>query len=285
MEKILLLVDDEPPILSALSRLFQGEGYRLLTANSGEEALRLLETHDVHVILTDQRMPGMTGVELLTMAKAISPASVRMVLSGYADLKAVTDAVNHGNVYKFLSKPWVNDQLVAGIRDAFEYYNHTLKGEHFSRMFEDTEEGVMITNPQAVIQMVNPAFTAITGYLPDESLGNTPAMLKSGKHPPEFFRAMWSQLHETGKWSGEIHNRRKNGQEFIAWINITSIKNALGQVTQHIGIFDDITEHKREEERLSYQAAYHDALLDAFQASQNAEPTMDWTAATKEYLD
>lgn len=119
MTKTLLLVDDEQSVLTALVRLFREDGYRVLTAGGGEEALRLLAENDVQVILSDQRMPGMTGVEMLTEAAARYPNTVRMVLSGYADLSAILSAINTGHVYKFLLKPWDNEALRADVREAF----------------------------------------------------------------------------------------------------------------------------------------------------------------------
>jgi response regulator RpfG family c-di-GMP phosphodiesterase len=119
--KTILLVDDEPSILSSLRRLLRPDGYRVLTAGSGAEALELAAQHDVHVVLTDQRMPQMTGAELLHRMCVIAPDTVRMVLSGYTDLETITQAVNEGDIFKFMTKPWDDDQLRANIRDAFTY--------------------------------------------------------------------------------------------------------------------------------------------------------------------
>jgi len=119
--KTILLVDDEPSILSSLRRLLRPDGYRVLTAGSGAEALELAAQHDVQVVLTDQRMPQMTGTELLHRMCVISPDTVRMVLSGYTDLDTITQAVNEGDIFKFMTKPWDDDQLRANIRDAFTY--------------------------------------------------------------------------------------------------------------------------------------------------------------------
>jgi len=118
-ERTLLLVDDEENILSSMKRLLRREGYRLLTANSGEEGLEVLARNDVDVILSDQRMPGMTGVEFLRRAKELSPRSVRLVLSGYTELQSVTSAINEGAIYKFLTKPWDDDLLKENIAEAF----------------------------------------------------------------------------------------------------------------------------------------------------------------------
>jgi CheY-like chemotaxis protein len=117
----LLLVDDEPSILSSLKRLLRNEGYRILTANSGSEGLQVLAEHAVDVIVSDQRMPGMTGVEFLRTVRQLHPDTVRIVLSGFTELQTVTDAVNAGAIYKFLTKPWDDEQLRAHVQEAFLY--------------------------------------------------------------------------------------------------------------------------------------------------------------------
>lgn len=118
-QRTLLLVDDEPHILSALRRLFRPDGYKVLTANSGAEALELLAMHRVDVIVSDQRMPNMTGVEFLRRTKALHPDTIRMTLSGFTDLQSIIDAVNEGAVYKFLTKPWDDDLLRGHVAEAF----------------------------------------------------------------------------------------------------------------------------------------------------------------------
>lgn len=120
-KRTLLLVDDEDNILSALRRLLRRDGYDIVTATSAAEALQRLAEHDVDVILSDQRMPGMTGVEFLRRAKDIHPATVRMVLSGYTELQSIMDAVNEGAIYRFLTKPWDDTMLRAHVAEAFRH--------------------------------------------------------------------------------------------------------------------------------------------------------------------
>lgn len=122
MDRTLLLVDDEDNITAALVRLLRQDGYQVLTANSARSALGILENHTAGVILTDQRMPEMSGVELLSKVKELYPDTVRMVLSGYTDLNSVTDAINRGAIYKFLTKPWDNEMLRANVHEAFRHY-------------------------------------------------------------------------------------------------------------------------------------------------------------------
>jgi response regulator RpfG family c-di-GMP phosphodiesterase len=106
----LLIVDDERDVLDSLRHLFHRE-YRVLTAEGGEPALEALATQDVHVILSDQRMPGLTGDALLGRVRRTHPDVVRMLFTGYADLDAVVRAVNDGNIYRYIVKPWDSAEL------------------------------------------------------------------------------------------------------------------------------------------------------------------------------
>ncbi|MBI5923669.1 MAG: EAL domain-containing protein [Betaproteobacteria bacterium] len=120
--RVLLLVDDEANILSALKRLLRRDGYQILTAASAEEGLELLARHKVGVLLSDQRMPGMSGTEFLSRVKVMYPNIIRMILSGYTDVNSITEAINRGEVYKFLTKPWEDEPLRAALKEAFMHY-------------------------------------------------------------------------------------------------------------------------------------------------------------------
>jgi response regulator RpfG family c-di-GMP phosphodiesterase len=117
----LLIVDDELPNLRLLERLFRRE-YTCLTASSGAEAIKLLEQHDVAVVITDQRMPQMTGIELLKETSDLRPHMVRILLTGYMDVEALVEALNSGLVNTYLSKPWNNDDLKRRVGRAIEHY-------------------------------------------------------------------------------------------------------------------------------------------------------------------
>ncbi|UHL65390.1 EAL domain-containing protein [Paralcaligenes sp. KSB-10] len=121
-DRTLLLLDDEENILRALARLLRRDGYRILTAKTPPEAFSILATHDVQVILSDQRIPEMTGTEFFSSVKKMYPATVRLILSGYTDLKSVTEAINRGSIYKFLTKPWDEEELRSEIAHAFKGY-------------------------------------------------------------------------------------------------------------------------------------------------------------------
>ena len=119
VQQTLLLVDDEVNILNALKRVLRREGYQVLTAENTDLAFELLAKFPVQVIISDQRMPGMSGTAFLERAKRLYPDTVRIILSGYTDLASITDAINRGAIYHFLTKPWEDDKLRAEVREAF----------------------------------------------------------------------------------------------------------------------------------------------------------------------
>jgi len=122
----LLVVDDENNMLSALKRLLRSENYRILTASSGDEALAVLASHPVGVIVTDQLMPGMRGAELLERVRLIYPNITRILLSGHTGVDNLAEAVNRGEIFRFLSKPWDDEELLETIHVAFQHYGEKM---------------------------------------------------------------------------------------------------------------------------------------------------------------
>jgi len=106
-----------------------------------------------------------------------------------------------------------------------------------AKVFECAQEGIMITDANGVIQSVNPAFCATTGYSVGEAVGQTPHILHSGRHGADFYREMWATLRTAGQWRGEIWNRRSNGEVFREWLNISTIQDDKGNISHYIGIF------------------------------------------------
>jgi response regulator RpfG family c-di-GMP phosphodiesterase len=117
-----LLVDDEPDILFSLTGLLRRE-FELFTAESGRAALKILEERPIDVVMTDQRMPEMTGVEMLSQVKTRYPDTIRIVFTGYADIKAVVDGINTGGLYRYVTKPWDPDDLIALLHDAAAHHD------------------------------------------------------------------------------------------------------------------------------------------------------------------
>jgi len=118
----ILVVDDEPDVVQSVQDLLRLD-YRVLGAKRADEGLRILEQEEVHVVMTDQRMPEMSGVEFLHRIRGQHPEAIRLIFTGYADIRAVIDAINQGNVYRYISKPWDPEELQTIIREAVERYD------------------------------------------------------------------------------------------------------------------------------------------------------------------
>lgn len=141
MERHILIVDDEPNILNSLQRLLEEEDYIVYRANSGQQGLEILEsTPEIGVVVSDQRMPQMTGIEFLRNVKAKFEFKVRMILSGYSELQTLTEAINEGSIFKFVCKPWDDEQLLKAIAEAFEYYELSERNRILSQELIDTNK-------------------------------------------------------------------------------------------------------------------------------------------------
>ena len=126
----IMVVDDDELVLNALKRSLRNEGFSLLTASSGEEALQLLSEHEVAVIISDYRMPEMTGTDFLEKAKSISPRTSRIILTGYADLEMAQEAINRSEVHKLMFKPWDDLDLKATVSHAVRSYRFSKGSQH-----------------------------------------------------------------------------------------------------------------------------------------------------------
>jgi len=142
----ILIVDDEPDVLVSLHDLFR-RYYRVLTFERGSEALKALETFDdLAVILSDQRMPGMNGVEFLEQASRIHPYATRLLVTGFADINAVIDAINRGHIARYISKPWNTDELIAVVRGAVEQHDLILEKKRLMAELKETNTRLLEAN-------------------------------------------------------------------------------------------------------------------------------------------
>ena len=119
----LLCVDDEDNILRSLTRIFRAEDFRVITANNCDDAFELLASEEVQVVVSDQRMPDMSGTEFLQQVKEKYPNTQRVILSGYSESGAIVDAINYAEIYRFVGKPWDDEELKRVVRECFARFN------------------------------------------------------------------------------------------------------------------------------------------------------------------
>lgn len=146
--------------------------------------------------------------------------------------------------------------MIAVINDVDERRKNLERLRIAATVFEASNDGILVTDAENRIVSVNPSFTALTGYGPSEALGKMPAMLKSGRHPADFYAEMWRSLAASDRWEGEICNQHKDGSQFTAWLSINLIRGADGRIANHIAIFSDTTEHKAAAARMRQMAQY-----------------------------
>jgi response regulator RpfG family c-di-GMP phosphodiesterase/HD-like signal output (HDOD) protein len=159
----ILIVDDEPANLRLLERLFRRE-YQVVAATSSAEALELLEMHDVAVIISDQRMPAMTGIEFLKRASEMRPHTVRIILTGYTDVNSLVEAINSGVVYKYVPKPWVNEDLQQTVVRAIEHYE-TIKNQYQLKLRTDRLSEQLQSSRNGFVRFAAEALDAQDGFL------------------------------------------------------------------------------------------------------------------------
>jgi signal transduction histidine kinase len=143
----ILVLDDEPDVVRSVQDLLRLD-YKVLGATRVEDAMKIMDEHDVHVVMTDQRMPGTSGVEFLSKVRSKHPEAIRLLFTGYADIRAVIDAINRGKVYRYINKPWDPDELQAIIREAVDRYNLIIEREHLMADLKSANEQLTQANKQ-----------------------------------------------------------------------------------------------------------------------------------------
>lgn len=198
-ERHLLLVDDEENILQALRRMLRRDGYVIHLASSGADGLAVLEQHPVGVIISDQRMPGMTGSEFLSKVKEKFPDTIRIVLSGYTELNSITEAINQGAIYKFLTKPWDDELLRKHIAEAFECYELKFENARLAAL----NKAIVDANPMGMMLVdlekqeiitANVAMHHLLSYSDGELIGHPVSDIE----PLPLDQCYWSEIAESG---------------------------------------------------------------------------------------
>jgi response regulator RpfG family c-di-GMP phosphodiesterase len=135
-----LIVDDEPDVCDSVQDLLRRE-FRVLKAHSAEEGYRIMQEEEVHIVMSDQRMPQITGIEMLTKLKARHPHAIRMLFTGFAELESIIAAINQGHIFQFLKKPWHPEELLAAVRQAaLEYDNLETMAMEREQLLEEVSE-------------------------------------------------------------------------------------------------------------------------------------------------
>ncbi len=186
---------------------------------------------------------------------------------GYADEYEKSQRRKDGSVVELSIRLWrvrddagKNTGYWSVVRDVTAQKHQEAQRRLAAMVFDSSAEAILLTDGTAKILTANPAFERITGYTVEDVVGQTPHMLDSGMQDDSFYQSMWAGLKSDGAWEGEIWDRRKNGEVYLKWLRVNSIRDAAdGPVTHYVGVFSDITERRKAEEQIQY-LAHHDAL-------------------------
>ncbi|GAO36932.1 diguanylate cyclase [Sulfuricella sp. T08] len=257
---LILLVDDMPANLHVLAAALRDD-HRIKTATSGAAALDLAEGEDrPQLILLDVVMQDMSGLDVLRRLRENPETRDIPVIIVSADTseQSQLEGLDLG-ADDYITKPVVATVLLVRVRNLLQRKRTEARLRLAAHVFEYGGEAILITDGDNCIVEVNPAFTRMTGYTPEEICGQNPKILSAGRATPEEYQAMWHAICEQGFWQGEMWDRRKNGEIYPKLLTISVVRNAQGDIDFHIGSFTDLSEQKATEEKIRH-VAHHDAL-------------------------
>jgi diguanylate cyclase (GGDEF)-like protein/PAS domain S-box-containing protein len=292
----ILIVDDDPGLRRTLSDILRFKGYAPLAAGTGAEGLSLLRVHAIDLLLIDLGLPDMSGLDLLNRVKMQSPDADTIILTGNATLDSAVEATNRG-AFSYLIKPFEIEQLMLQVQRAVEKQhdrtalraaleaqeqrsaelaeaNRALEAQIVAgkvrekalhlrqRAIESSSNGIMIIDlalPDHPLSYVNPAFERITGFAPKEVMGRNLGIIWGDDREQPGRKEVRSALREQREGHTVLSGRRKDGTRFWTTLSLSPVRDDHGGASSFIGILNDITETKRYEQKLEYQA-YHDGL-------------------------
>ena len=262
----ILIVDDNPHNRLAIRTILKDVDAELYEVDNGFDALTLAFSTDFALILLDVHMPEIDGYEVCEQLRADVRTANTPIIFLTAAYKENIDRMRGYNAgaTDYLTKP-VDDHILKAKTHVFlklyrqnqQLLENNAELALAASVFE-AQQGILISNADNIIIRVNQAFTKITGYSSEETIGKNPNFLQSGRHDKDFYSSMWQQIEKLGAWQGEIWNRRKNGEVYPEWLTISSVRKN-GIITHYIGSMTDISDYKSAEAQI-HQLAFYDSL-------------------------
>jgi len=270
----LLTIDDDASIRYSLAAYFEDTGFNVIQACNGREGLELVRSGRPDIVLTDLRMPELDGLEVIEAISRMDDNLPVIMLSGTGALTDAIEALRRG-AWDYIAKPvqdmeeleLIVDRCMERARLVQEnrachgnlellVNQRTAELRKLTIAVEQSANSVVITDVEGLIEYVNPKFTQLTGYLPAEVIGRNPRILNSGRQPDSYYAELWKTISAGREWQGEFCNKAKDEREYWELCNIAPIKDEAGCITHFVAIKEDISERKKYEEKLYYQAHF-----------------------------
>jgi diguanylate cyclase (GGDEF)-like protein/PAS domain S-box-containing protein len=257
------LQESERRLHAIFSNMSEGVALHLLVFDAHGNPLdyRIIEVNAQYEAMLDLRRDAVVG----KLATEVYGTSEAPYLGLYSESARTGRPVRFQTLFAPMNKyfdisvvPWEGNGFATIFEDITER-KQAEAGLRVAAIAFESQEAMFVTDANRVIQRVNSAFTQTTGYSALESVGQTPRILHSGRHDSVFYESMWSTIRRDGHWQGEVWNRRKNGEIYPEWLTISAVKDGNGQVTNYVGIFQDMSESKAREDQIR-TLAFYDSL-------------------------
>lgn len=260
LNRQILIYINQAQLRNVVEQLLTCSGYETMLCEGKKISLKCMREAPPLLIITDQG-------DVVARQFAEFPEIAQSVKINHVPILLLSDDVDNKQqlerTFEIVDDVWllpiVDVLFLHRVKSLINHFQQKKDSEILAQIFDNTLDGIMITDPWGGIEKVNHGFSQITGYSNTEIKGKNPNVLQSGGHSPMFYKDMWHALQKNGKWEGEITNRRKNGRVYTEWLNIIAIKSEDDVVKHYVGIFSDITIIKTEQENLA-QLAHHDPL-------------------------
>jgi diguanylate cyclase (GGDEF)-like protein/PAS domain S-box-containing protein len=253
-----LYVEDDPDVRQQLEQFLQRRVGELIIAGNGAEGLKTFRGSWPQIVITDIKMPGMDGLSMAQEIRRLDRNVPIIVTTAFEQTDYLLRSIEIG-VDEYVTKPVNTDRLYDGLVACAYRLRLERQLKLAAAVFDHCLEAIMITDADNRIVSANRVFCQITGYSAEEVVGENPNLLSSGLQDKAFYHAMWREIQEKGAWQGEISNKRKNGSVYPEWLAITTLADGNGRITNHIGMFSDISKRKAAELHIR-QLAMHDPL-------------------------
>lgn len=265
-----LVLDERLSLAEAVNRLRESQRDAAAVRRSGPDRYSIITERDIVRWLasgvTTQSLKDVCNNELYAVDEdtGLLQASNLLKQKGFRHLGVINQRggligiLSYGDILDSVEYEYVNR-----LQEALQSRDEALKASttHLrlaQRVIEASLDGIIITDKYGMIESVNPKFTQVTGYSEVEAIGQSTKLLSSGRHSADFYQHLWGELQNNGYWQGEIWNRRKNGEVYPEWLTITAIYDDEGEIAQFAAIFSDITDRKKDEERIRRLAFFDD---------------------------
>jgi CheY-like chemotaxis protein len=259
MQWNVLLVDDETGIIQALRRMLRNEPYVLYEANNASEALHIIRQHDIHLMVTDYKMPITDGLTLCREVRRLSPTTYRILLSGQVDYPALQQAWRNGDVHRFVAKPWDNLLLTSDIQEGLKQHQ-LLRKAHFLRHSVQGEQPLLLTDDNWIIRLANQPLCAALGVNESDLVGVNLFAAQLSAMPVELEAEVTTQVEANHSWLGYFSFTPEHGQKSSAWMTISSVSDHY-RVCLCRFVGDEITAPTDFKEELKRYAGAHPDLL------------------------